>query len=123
MGPAHALEELRALSTQIVEVVLVGPDGPVASGSPERTAALAAAAEELLGAAADVRPGAEPPSRVEVTFRDGAVIAVREGHWSALAVTVPEPTAGLVVYDLRTTLRGLAAPPRRRRSSNEASDA
>jgi hypothetical protein len=43
-----------------------------------------------------------------VSLEAGSVFVVREGGRTAVATTVPEPTAGLVVYDLRTALRRLA---------------
>lgn len=123
MDPATALEELRTLSNQIVEAVITGPEGIVGTGQAERHATLSAAGEALLSAGADVRPGSEPPSRVQVLLADGAVFAVREGERTIVATTVPEPTAGLVVYDLRATLRKLAVAPRRRRAAKKAPDA
>ena len=46
-------------------------------------------------------------SRVEVRRAEGSVFVVSEGGRSAVATTIPEPTAGLVVYDLRTALHRL----------------
>jgi len=57
-----------------------------------------------------VRPASDV-SRVEVVTETGGVFVVVEGGRTAVATTVPEPTAGLVIYDLRTALRRLAEEP------------
>ena len=87
--------------------------------TPERGEQLARIAAELRAAAADVRPGGDI-ARIEVGLDGGSVFVVTEGGRSAVARTVPEPTAGLVVYDLRTALQRLdeaqpANVPRRKR--------
>ena len=69
-----------------------------------------ASQRDLLAAAADVRPSGEV-SRVEVALEEGSVFVVLEGGRTAVATTVPEPTAGLVLYDLRTALRRLEEAP------------
>jgi hypothetical protein len=121
MEPNEALAELLTLSSQIVDVAILGGSGFVlgSSGTPERGEQLARIAAELLAAAADVRPGAEI-ARVEVGLEGGSVFVVTEGGRSAVARTVPQPTAGLVVYDLRTALHRLdeekpAKPTRKRK--------
>jgi predicted regulator of Ras-like GTPase activity (Roadblock/LC7/MglB family) len=108
MEPNEALAELLTLSSQIVDVAILGGSGFVlaSSGTPERGEQLARIAAELLAAAADVRPGGEV-ARIEVGLDGGSVFVVTEGGRSAVARTVPEPTAGLVVYDLRTALHRL----------------
>ena len=108
MEPNEALAELLTLSSQIVDVAILGGSGFVlaSSGTPERGEQLARIAAELLAAAADVRPDGEI-ARVEVGLEGGSVFVVTEGGRSAVARTVPQPTAGLVVYDLRTALHRL----------------
>jgi predicted regulator of Ras-like GTPase activity (Roadblock/LC7/MglB family) len=112
MEPNEALAELLDLSSQIEEVAILGESGFVlaSSGSPERGERLAAVAAELVAAASDVRAGGEV-ARVEVSLDSRSLFVVREGGRTAVAATVPEPTAGLVVYDLRTALRRLAEEP------------
>lgn len=109
MGPAEALAELTELSSQVEDAAILGESGFVlaSTGTPERGEELARAAAELLAAAADVRPGGRGVVRVEVALESGSVFVVREGGRTAVATTVPEPTPGLVVYDLRTALRRL----------------
>jgi hypothetical protein len=107
MDADAALAELVELSSQVREAAIVDGDGSVLAATA-RGAALAPLVAELVDAASTVRPGAEP-SRVEVALPEGSLILVRESGRSAVATTVPEPTAGLAVYDLRTCLRRLEA--------------
>jgi predicted regulator of Ras-like GTPase activity (Roadblock/LC7/MglB family) len=110
--PDHApLARLLELSTQVVEAVVVGVDGIEASSVADlaRAEALALAASSLLETAAAVRPGIDVAvDRVTVETDTAALVVVREDGRMIVATTVPEPTLGLVVYDLRTALRAPA---------------
>jgi len=121
MEPNEALAELLDLSSQIEDVAILGASGLVlaGSGTPERCQQLARIAAELVAAAGDVRPSGDV-SRIEVALDSSSVFVISEGGRTAVATTVPEPTAGLVVYDLRTALRRLDdeavfKPPRKRK--------
>ena len=110
MDASAALSELVGLSTQVVEVVIATPDGRVEAAhaaGEERARALAAAGADLLAAAAPVRPGTAAVDRVHVDLERGSVVVARDAGHTIVATTVPEPTAGLVAFDLRTTLRRL----------------
>ncbi len=127
MESSEALAELLHLSSQIEDVAIVGGSGFVlaASGAPERGEQLARVATELLAAAGDVRPSVDV-SRIEVSLGATSVFVVAEGGRLAVATTVAEPTAGLVVYDLRTALRRLdeePAPKARGKKKKGAADA
>ena len=125
MEPNEALAELLTLSSQIVDAAILGGSGFVlaSSGTPERGEQLARIAAELLAAAADIRPGGEV-TRIEVALDGGGVFVVTEGGRSAVARTVAGPTAGLVVYDLRTVLRRLdAEPPKKAAAKKKRADA
>jgi predicted regulator of Ras-like GTPase activity (Roadblock/LC7/MglB family) len=104
-----ALAELFELSTQVVEAVVVGPDGVQASGTADanRAEQLAGVGSALLDAAAQVRPGPSAVERVVVELPSAAVVVVRAGDVAVVATTAPEPTMGLVTYDLRVVLRRL----------------
>ena len=125
MDPNEALAELTELSAQVEDAAILGESGFVlaSTGTPERGEQLAQAAAELLDAAGGVR-GAGEVARVEVSLPEGSIFVVREGGRAAVATTVARPTAGLVVYDLRTALGRLAEseskpkpkPARRRRT-------
>jgi len=128
MEPAQALAELRELSSQITAAVVLDAEGSVLASSPEghgSGSTLATAALELVAAAGDLGAGAEDVTRVEVELDEGAVFVVREGERTVAATTGPDPTSGLVVYDLRTcaqSLRGDEPKKRRARKPKEASE-
>ncbi len=122
MDPAAALADLTAVSSQIELAAVFDESGvPLASTPADdaRGAALVDGARRLLEAAASARrDGAPAAVRVEAALGAGSVFVVSEGPLAIVAITAPEPTAGLVVYDLRTCLRAVAAPvakPKRRR--------
>jgi hypothetical protein len=112
MEPNEALAELVDLSSQVADAAILGESGFVlaCTGTPERGEELARVATELLSAADDVRPSGEV-ARVEVDLGASSLFVVREKGRTAVATTVSEPTAGLVVYDLRTALRRLDDTP------------
>lgn len=119
MDAAQALRELLELSSQIEAAAILGTDGAVVTSGPEGTDAtgLATAALELTAAASELG-GQQDVSRVEIELEDGALFVVREGAHTIVARTGPEPTAGLVVYDLRTSLRSVDEPaPKKRRAT------
>ena len=110
MDASASLSELLALSTQVVEAVVTMPDGAVEAARAadgERARGLAAAGAELLAEASSLRPevGVE---RVHVDLGRGSLVAVSDGARTIVARTVPDPTAGLVAFDLRTALRRIA---------------
>jgi predicted regulator of Ras-like GTPase activity (Roadblock/LC7/MglB family) len=123
MNAQEALAELTELSSQIEAAVVLDPDGSVDAATDEAVGQrLADAARELLATAARIRPS-EKVTRVDVALPQGSVFVVREGERSAAALTIPEPTAGLVLYDLRTCLRRIDAPKPRRGSKAKDADA
>lgn len=112
MDPAKALADLKQISSQVREAVIFDEGGTVVvSTLADRgtAAAMAEAGARLLEAAADAVPeGAQPVVQLEAALGDGSVALVREGGRTIAATTAPEPTIGLVFYDLRTCLRSLA---------------
>jgi predicted regulator of Ras-like GTPase activity (Roadblock/LC7/MglB family) len=136
MDAAQALADLTEISAQIQAAVLATPDGSVVAetwGEPERAERFAAAAVELLAAAERTRPdGGDGLAQLEGATPDGSVFVVRDERHVVAAVTPPQPTVGLVFYDLRTCLRLLereketaAAKPgaRRKRAAKKEPDA
>ncbi|MBA3331469.1 MAG: roadblock/LC7 domain-containing protein [Actinobacteria bacterium] len=111
MEPSDALDELMDLSSQVEAAVVLDEGGNVlASTLPdERAPGLARAGSRLLEAAGRVRTGAESGqvSQIGAATPTGSVFLVREGNRTILATTGAAPTAGLVLYDLRTCLRSL----------------
>ena len=59
-----------------------------------------------------LRPGV---AQLEAATVNGSVFVVRDGGRLIAATTTPEPTVGLVFYDLKTCLRSVEAPPKRKR--------
>lgn len=111
MDAAAALTELVELSTQVTRAVVVGDAGVEGAIGAEgdRAERLAQTGRSLLAAAAAVPHGsAAEVSRVEVVTPPGGVFVVCEAGRTIVATTVPEPTAGLVLYDLRAVLRRMA---------------
>ena len=109
--PAAALADLTEISTQIETAVVFDREGTVLESTvdDERAGRLAGTALELLKAAEDARPPeAEPLAQLDVALRDGSVFVVAHEDRLIAATTPPEPTVGLVFYDLKSCLRGLA---------------
>jgi predicted regulator of Ras-like GTPase activity (Roadblock/LC7/MglB family) len=118
MDAAQAIADLTEISPQVRNVVALAPDGAVVgSNLPEEAAAerLADGARRLLEAAEALRPGVQ---QLEAATVVGSVFVVRDGERTIVATTTPEPTVGLVFYDLKTCLRSIEEPkkptPRRK---------
>jgi predicted regulator of Ras-like GTPase activity (Roadblock/LC7/MglB family) len=101
-----ALRELTEISTQIEAAVVLDREGVVVASTldDERAGRLAGVALELLGAAEEQ---GESLVQLDVALRDGVVFLVADGDRVITATTAPEPTAGLVFYDLKSCLRAL----------------
>jgi predicted regulator of Ras-like GTPase activity (Roadblock/LC7/MglB family) len=130
MDAAQALADLTEISSQIESAALFGEDGEVGASTfadEERAQAFVRAARELLDAAAGLRSSASP-NQVEVATAEGSVFVVRDDGRLIAATTTPEPTVGLVFYDLKSCLRAAAASPgedepkRKRRAPKEDGD-
>jgi predicted regulator of Ras-like GTPase activity (Roadblock/LC7/MglB family) len=137
MDPAQALADLTEISSQIQAAALIGPDGEVAASTladEARARAFARAARELVNAAEQVRSLAgESLTQLEVATGEGSVFVVRDGGRTIAATTTPEPTVGLVFYDLKSCLRSAAEeeppeqpkpkPSRRKKQAASSADA
>jgi predicted regulator of Ras-like GTPase activity (Roadblock/LC7/MglB family) len=112
MDAAQALADLTEISSQIQAAALIEPDGKVAAstlGDDSRAGAFARAASDLVNAAETVRPvGGESLTQLEVATAEGSVFVVRDAGRTIAATTSPEPTVGLVFYDLKSCLRSAA---------------
>ena len=114
MDATSALADLTEISSQVEAAVVLDDAGAVVASTlddAERSARLARAALDLLGAA-DKRfeSGGRALTQLEAALREGSVFVAREEGRSIVATTSPEPTSGLVFYDLKTCLRSLAQP-------------
>jgi predicted regulator of Ras-like GTPase activity (Roadblock/LC7/MglB family) len=125
MDAAQALADLTEISSQIVQAVLIDADGGVQGATtPDEALAgrIAAGVADLVAEADVVREARGLPdlTRLEAATLEGSVFVVQRGGRTIAATTRPDPTVGLVFYDLEHCLRSTAepepAPPRRRRS-------
>jgi predicted regulator of Ras-like GTPase activity (Roadblock/LC7/MglB family) len=128
MDAAQALSDLSEISSQIEAALVLDADGSTMASTLDgaRSEDLARTVQELLAA---VRRAAgergDDPAQVEVATADGSVFLVRDGERTIAAVTGAEPTVGLVFYDLKSTLRSIAAEekPRPKRAPRKAAAA
>ena len=114
MDAEQALAELTELSTQVESAVVFDGAGKVIASTladEVRSREVARIALELAEAAAGARPSLPEEQslvQVEVAMRAGSAFLVRHEGRLIAATTSPEPTVGLVFYDLRTCLRTIA---------------
>src|SRR5918994_6156996 len=128
MDAASALADLTEISSQVEAAVVLDDAGAVVASTlddAERSARLARAALDLLDAAGKrLEPGGRSLTQLEAALREGSVFVAREEGRSIVATTSPDPTSGLVFYDLKTCLRSLAEskPPRPKRRTTKVSE-
>jgi predicted regulator of Ras-like GTPase activity (Roadblock/LC7/MglB family) len=109
MDATQAIADLTEISPQVRHVAVVAGDGAVAGsnvGDAARADRLAEAARRLVDTAEELRPGV---AQLEAATPAGSVFVVRDGDRLIAATTTPEPTVGLVFYDLKTCLRSIDA--------------
>ena len=112
-----ALAELTEISSQVVAAVLFDRTGAVTEATlPDDAAArVASSARALLDSAAELRDA--ELTQIEAATGDGSVFVARDGERLIAAVTRPEPTSGLVFYDLKSCLRRAGENPKPKRRS------
>ena len=113
-------DELIEISSQIDAAVLFDGTGKViASTLPDdRAARLASSARALFDEAGRVGEG--DPTQLEAATAAGSLFVVSDGVNLIAASTSPEPTAGLVFYDLKSTLRSAAKPKQEPKAKSAA---
>jgi predicted regulator of Ras-like GTPase activity (Roadblock/LC7/MglB family) len=114
---AQAIADLTEISSQIEGVVLADSAGAILGTNLEgdgRATRLAEGAARLLEEAAATAAGREGSAltQLEAAMPEGSVFVVRDGDRTIAATTGPEPTVGLVFYDLKSCLRSLADEPK-----------
>jgi hypothetical protein len=125
MDAAQAIADLTEISPQVRNVVALAADGaPTGSNLSDAAAQrLADGARRLLDAAEAMRPGVQ---QLEAATLTGSVFVVRDGERLIAATTTPEPTVGLVFYDLKTCLRSIDEPakpaPKRKAPAKTSGD-
>lgn len=107
---AAALADLVEISSQIEAAVLLGADGSVVAATLDdelRARRFAETAKRLFDEAVDneAEIGSPPLQQIEAATLEGSVFVVRDGERLIAAITGPEPTVGLVFYDLKAALR------------------
>ena len=116
MDAAAALERLRDISSQVRTAVIFERGGQVVGSTladEERARRVSEEAERLLAEAEQQRDptdGGGEFAQLEIALRGGSVFVVRDGDRLIAATTPPEPTVGLVFYDLKSCLRELETP-------------
>jgi predicted regulator of Ras-like GTPase activity (Roadblock/LC7/MglB family) len=128
MDAAQALSDLTEISSQIEAALVLDADGSTMASTLDgtRSQELVRTAQELLAAVGRAGDGARELAQLEVATTDGSVFVVRDAERTITATTGPEPTVGLVFYDLKSCLRSVAAEkkPRPKRAPRKgASDA
>ena len=108
---ADALAHLTEISTQIEAAVVLDREGTVVAATvdDERAGRMAGAALELYRVADGQRE--QELVQLDAALDGGSVFVVRDADRLIAAITRAEPTVGLVFYDLKSALRGLAEEP------------
>jgi predicted regulator of Ras-like GTPase activity (Roadblock/LC7/MglB family) len=132
MDADQAIADLTEISPQVRHVAVVEADGSVSGANladEEATKRLVDGARRLVEEAEGFRPGL---AQLEAATPAGSVFVVRDGDRLIAATTTPEPTVGLVFYDLKTCLRSIdpvsrsaesaPAKPKRRTKKKEDED-
>jgi predicted regulator of Ras-like GTPase activity (Roadblock/LC7/MglB family) len=116
MDAAQALADLTEISSQLVHVAILDQDGSVLAttlNGAEASARFASGVRSLLEEAdAQARTLDLSPtiSQLDVSTFAGSVFAVRADGRTIAATTRPDPTVGLVLYDLKRCLESLTEP-------------
>jgi predicted regulator of Ras-like GTPase activity (Roadblock/LC7/MglB family) len=111
MDAQQALADLTEISSQIEAAVVFDDKGKVVGSTLPDGDAFAKAAADLLAAAEELKTGDSGLTQLEIATGDGSVFVVREGKTAIAATTPPEPTVGLVFYDLKSALRSVKPKP------------
>ncbi len=124
MDAEQALADLTEISSQIRAAAIFSAGGEVAASTLADPGPFVAAARELLEAAEAVRGSV---AQLEAATHEGSVFVARDGDRVIAATTAPEPTVGLVFYDLKSALQSAELEPakpkrtRRKKAEDDAS--
>jgi predicted regulator of Ras-like GTPase activity (Roadblock/LC7/MglB family) len=132
MDAAQALADLTEISSQVVHVAIVDGEGAVLATSiadAGRAARFVQGVATLLEEADNLRQARGLPSlsQLEAATLEGSVFVVQRDGRIIAATTRPDPTVGLVFYDLKHCLRsiddgmvGKGSPQRARKTAGDA---
>ena len=102
----QALAELLDVSEDVHAAVILDAEGrPKAATVGDSEAAKAAEIAAAMLAYGDALRTDASAARLEAVTADGTVFVLREGSNAIVAATGRDPVTGLVLHDLRTTLR------------------
>jgi predicted regulator of Ras-like GTPase activity (Roadblock/LC7/MglB family) len=112
MDAAQALADLTEISSQVAQVAIVDRDGSVLATTVRdqaRGERLVAAIARLLEEADRLAQARGLPelTQLEASTLEGSVFAVRRDGRMIAATTRPDPTVGLVFYDLKHCLTSI----------------
>jgi predicted regulator of Ras-like GTPase activity (Roadblock/LC7/MglB family) len=114
---AQALADLTEISSQVVQVAILDADGALlATTIADRDRARDFAGGVLRLAEEAGRAGGAQGlaefAQLEAATADGSVFLVRDAEGAKLiaATTLPDPTVGLVFYDLKHCLQSIEPP-------------
>ena len=112
MDAAQALADLTELSAQIERAAVLDEHGAVLASTfadDDRARRFADGARRLADEADAARTGRGLAglAQLEAATLGGSVFVVRDGGRLIAATTRPEPTVGLVFYDLKHCLRAI----------------
>ncbi len=115
MDAAQALADLTEISSQVAQVTIVDHDGSLLATTlrdPSRAARLVAGIIQLLEEADRIAHARGLPelTQIEASTLEGSVFAVRRNGRMIAVTTRPDPTVGLVFYDLKHCLRSIEEP-------------
>jgi predicted regulator of Ras-like GTPase activity (Roadblock/LC7/MglB family) len=113
---AQALADLTEISSQVVQVAIVDGDGHLLAttiADDARAERFVEGVRKLLDEAESLGQARALPdlAQLEAATLDGSVFVVRRGGRLIAVSTRPDPTVGLVFYDLKHCLRSLDEAP------------
>jgi predicted regulator of Ras-like GTPase activity (Roadblock/LC7/MglB family) len=129
---AQALADLTEISSQVVHAAIVDGDGTIMATTLDdeaRAQRFVDGVRKLLDEAETLRQSRGLPglAQLEAATLEGSIFVVRRGDRLVAASTRPDPTVGLVFYDLKHCLRSIeesaVAPAPARRTRKKAADA
>ncbi len=134
MDPGEAIADLKQVSTQVRDVAVADRAGTLRAASDtlgdSEARELARVGAELFddAVAASAALGHGELSQLEIATPDGSLFVIAAGGRIVVATTEPDPTVGLVFYDLKTCLRAVSeavaadpgAQPETRRDDGQA---
>jgi predicted regulator of Ras-like GTPase activity (Roadblock/LC7/MglB family) len=125
---AQALADLTEISSQVVQVAIVDGNGSLLASTIDdegRATRFVEGVSRLVEEAEEARSahGLSGLAQLEAATLDGSIFVVRSPTGSRMiaAITRPEPTVGLVFYDLKHCLRSIDAEKATRRKKADAS--